>query len=64
MLKGFCAWDLEDWNLAKESFKKAITDKNYKRQASELITVIESLEEAKALMLEAKAERVELEVQE
>jgi pentatricopeptide repeat protein len=64
MLKGYCAWDLEDWNLAKESFRKAINDRDYKKQASELIDVIESLEEAKADMLEAKAERVELEVQE
>jgi Tfp pilus assembly protein PilF len=64
MLKGFAAWDLEDWKLAKECFRKAVTDKEYKKQATELVSVIESLEEAKAAMLEAKAERLELEVQE
>jgi len=64
MLKGFCAWDLEDWDLAKQCFRKAINDKDYKKQASELIDVIESLEEAKAAMLEAKAERNKSGVQE
>jgi tetratricopeptide (TPR) repeat protein len=64
MLKGFVAWDLEDWDLAKECFRKAVTDKEHKRQATELIDVIESLEEAKAAMLEAKAERLELVVEE
>jgi len=64
MLKGFCAWDLEDWDLAKESFKKAINDKTYQRQASELIAIIEDLEKAKAAMLEAKAERIEIKSQE
>jgi tetratricopeptide (TPR) repeat protein len=47
MLKGYSAWDLKDWDLAKEAFRKARDFSDYKPQAKNLLDFIESIEEAK-----------------
>jgi len=61
MIKGYAAWDMEDWQLAKQAFEKATNFKDLKSTAKYFIEVIESLETAKADMeyaiQEAKANK-------
>ncbi|MBN1625665.1 MAG: tetratricopeptide repeat protein [Deltaproteobacteria bacterium] len=48
MIKGYAAWDMEDWPTAKQAFEKAIGFKDIKSTAKYLVEVIESLETARA----------------
>ena len=63
MIKGYAAWDMEDWELAKEAFEKATSFKDLKNTARYHISVIEHLEKAKAdleyAIAEAKAAKGE-----
>jgi len=56
MIKGYAAWDMEDWDLAKKCFEKASGFKDIKSTAKYLVEVIQSLEEAKADVAYAREE--------
>jgi Flp pilus assembly protein TadD len=47
MLKGNAAWDLKDWDLAKQAYRKGREFSDYRPQAKNLLDFIESIEEAK-----------------
>jgi tetratricopeptide (TPR) repeat protein len=48
ILKGFAAWDMEDWKKMKEAFTMAQNFSEYKLQAREALAVVEDLERAKS----------------
>jgi tetratricopeptide (TPR) repeat protein len=48
MLKGFAAWDLKDWDLARDAFENAQGSKQYGRQAEDALAVMDDLDRAKA----------------
>jgi tetratricopeptide (TPR) repeat protein len=48
VLKGFAAWDMEDWKKMKEAFTMAQNFSEYKLQAREALAVVEDLERAKS----------------
>jgi tetratricopeptide (TPR) repeat protein len=48
VLKGFAAWDMEDWKKMKEAFTMAQDFSEYKIQAREALAVIEDLERARS----------------
>ena len=56
MIKAYAAWDMEDWKTSKDALLKASNFKEYKDLATNMIGVLESLEEAKAAYEEAVAE--------
>ncbi|MDB9823127.1 tetratricopeptide repeat protein, partial [Deltaproteobacteria bacterium] len=46
MLKGFAAWDLEDWDTARDAFEQARNSKEYGVQAKDAIAVMDDLDRA------------------
>ncbi len=48
VLKGFAAWDMEDWETTKEEFTIAEDFKEYRTQAKDVLAVIEDLERARS----------------
>jgi len=48
ILKGFAAWDMEDWKKMKEAFIMAQNFSKYKVQAKEALAVVEDLERARS----------------
>lgn len=47
LYKGLVAWDLEDWDAARDAFSGALNIKAYKAQAQSYLSFIDDLEEAK-----------------
>jgi tetratricopeptide (TPR) repeat protein len=47
MLKGFAAWDLMDWDTAREAFQGALNIPDYKAQAKNAMSFMDDLEEAR-----------------
>lgn len=48
LIKGYAAWDIGDWKLAKEAFEEAADFKDFKAYANNMIGAIEDVEKAKA----------------
>jgi tetratricopeptide (TPR) repeat protein len=48
ILKGFAAWDLEDWEKMKEAFTMAKNFREYKVQAKDALAIVEDLERARS----------------
>lgn len=47
MMKGNAAWDLKDWDTAKDAFRKGRGFAEFRPQATNLLDFIDSIEEAK-----------------
>lgn len=47
MMKGNAAWDLKDWDTAKEAYRRGRDFRDYRAMAKNLLEFIESIDEAK-----------------